>query len=87
MSSNKHFIDSLLQGPPEIKQFEMCSHFRTKDGTCYECRLESECYQLRTERDQLKKALKDALKLMDNKFYGLAHKNIAEALGEGRDEA
>lgn len=33
------------------------------------------------ERDRLRKALGDALKLMDNKFYGMAHKNIVEALG------
>lgn len=33
------------------------------------------------ERDRLRKALTDAIKLMDNKFYGMAHKNIVEALG------
>lgn len=33
------------------------------------------------ERDHLRKSLTDALKLMDHKFYGLAHKNIVEALG------
>ena len=113
MSSNKYFIDQILQGTPEIKQFEMCSHFKTRDGTCYECRLESERDQLReeikikndtietltkqvtdevtisvaaiVEREQLKKTLKDALKLMDKKLYGLAHKNIAKALVEGRE--
>ncbi|OMF05235.1 hypothetical protein BK129_14705 [Paenibacillus amylolyticus] len=34
------------------------------------------------ERDRLRKALTDALKLMDKKFYGMAHKNIVEALGQ-----
>ncbi|OMF47730.1 hypothetical protein [Paenibacillus amylolyticus] len=113
MSSNKNFIDYVLQGPIEIKKAEICRHFKLKDGTCYECRLESERDQLReeikikndtieiltkqvtdevaisavaiVERDQLKKTLKDALKLMDNKFYGMAHKNIVEALGQGRE--
>lgn len=34
------------------------------------------------ERDRLRKALTDALKLMDKKFYGMAHKNLVEALGQ-----
>jgi hypothetical protein len=38
-------------------------------------------YEVEDERYRLRKALTDALKLMDNKFYGMAHKNIVEALG------
>ncbi|WP_433748283.1 hypothetical protein [Paenibacillus amylolyticus] len=34
------------------------------------------------EQDRLRKALGDALKLMDKKFYGMAHKNLVEALGQ-----
>ncbi|MGE6578986.1 hypothetical protein ACQKFM_29195 [Paenibacillus xylanexedens] len=45
--------------------------------------------EARGERDRLRKTLRDALKLMDNKFYGMAHKNIVEALvqeGEGNQD-
>ncbi|WP_017687952.1 hypothetical protein [Paenibacillus sp. PAMC 26794] len=37
---------------------------------------------LDVENIRLRKALTDALKLMDKKFYGMAHKNIVEALGQ-----
>ncbi|OMF00266.1 hypothetical protein BK124_11445 [Paenibacillus amylolyticus] len=39
-------------------------------------------YEAEIERDRLRKTLTDALKLMDKKFYGMAHKNIVEALGQ-----
>jgi hypothetical protein len=41
--------------------------------------------QTKSERDRLHKTLKDALKLMDKKLYGIAHKNLVEALAVGQE--
>lgn len=64
MNSDKHFIDQILQGPPQIKQFEMCSHFKTKDGTCYECRLESERDRLQLELEEANIKHSKAIRLL-----------------------
>ncbi|WP_337033227.1 hypothetical protein [Paenibacillus illinoisensis] len=50
----------------------------------YTCPL-CELIEVEQKQNQLRKALRDALKLMDKKHYGIAQKNLVEALAVGQE--